>query len=30
MKIDSGQGNVYKCQEDGWSIIGNKQSSDYL
>ena len=24
MKIDDGQGNVYECQKDGWSIIGIK------
>ena len=24
IKIDDGQGNVYECQEDGWSIIGSK------
>ena len=24
IKIDDGQGNVYECQEDGWSIIGTK------
>ena len=23
IKIDDGQGNVYECQKDGWSIIGN-------
>ena len=24
IKIDDAQGNVYECQEDGWSIIGSK------